>query len=99
MTRLLFDQNLSPGLVKALSDIYPNSNHTEMVGLGKALDREIWEYSRFQRIRSITRFTAQSNLDPPGNCSTKDIENILRENADSIKQLSEDPHIGILMIF
>ena len=31
--KLLFDQNLSPGLVEVLSDIYPNSEHVSNFNL------------------------------------------------------------------
>ena len=34
-----------------------------------------------------------------GNCSTAEIETLLRESFDAIKALSEDPNTGILMLF
>jgi predicted nuclease of predicted toxin-antitoxin system len=42
--KLLFDQNLSPSLVKKLADVFPESVHTEFAGVGRADDRSIWEY-------------------------------------------------------
>ena len=43
--KLLFDQNLSPRLVDFISDIFPNSTHTNKIGLGKADDLEVWDYA------------------------------------------------------
>ncbi len=42
--KLLFDQNLSPSLVKQLADLFPESSHTELVGLAKNGDRSIWQF-------------------------------------------------------
>jgi predicted nuclease of predicted toxin-antitoxin system len=42
--RLLFDQNLSPSLVKRLADLFPGSTHTELVGSARSDDRSIWQY-------------------------------------------------------
>lgn len=38
--KLLFDQNLSPRLVKSLADIYPDSNHVYLLGIDRVRDRE-----------------------------------------------------------
>jgi len=46
MKLLLFDQNLSPRLVDRLADIYPNSVHVFSLGLGDAMDIDIWEFAR-----------------------------------------------------
>jgi hypothetical protein len=35
----LFDQNISPRPVDRLSDLYPQSIHVSMIGLGKALEK------------------------------------------------------------
>jgi predicted nuclease of predicted toxin-antitoxin system len=42
--KLLFDQNLSPSLVKRLADLFPESSHTELAGLAGNDDRSIWQY-------------------------------------------------------
>jgi predicted nuclease of predicted toxin-antitoxin system len=36
--KLLFDQNLSPGLVERLADLYPGSTHVYSMGLDRASD-------------------------------------------------------------
>ena len=35
--KLLFDHNLSPGLVSRLADIYPHSSHLYFLGLDQAI--------------------------------------------------------------
>lgn len=44
--KLLFDQNLSPVLIKELQDVFPGSAHTEALVLARADDSSIWEYAR-----------------------------------------------------
>jgi predicted nuclease of predicted toxin-antitoxin system len=111
MKLLLFDQNISPRLVESLADIYPNSTHVFDLGMGNAMDIEIWEYALKHDYMIVTKDADFSELGvvkgfPPkviwirrGNCSTKDIENILRDNFGEIKLLSEDKDTGILILF
>lgn len=109
--KLLLDQNLSPRLVRRLADLYPDSNHVMEVGLDRSLDREVWAYARQHNYLIVTKdvdFSEFSILQgfPPkviwirrGNCSTQDIESILRENFDAIKVMTEDENTGILELF
>lgn len=111
MKLLLFDQNISPRLVNQLSDLYPESIHVSMIGLGKALDIEIWQYAYDHDYMIVTKDADFSELGlikgfPPkiiwirrGNCSTQTLEMILRENYDVINALSNDPETGILTLF
>ena len=46
--RLLFDQNLSPRLVRILADAYPGSSHVRDLGLHSADDESIWEWARHE---------------------------------------------------
>jgi predicted nuclease of predicted toxin-antitoxin system len=111
MKLLLFDQNLSPRLVDRLADLYSGSVHVSTIGLGTALDRIVWEYARQHDYIIVTKDADFSELSlllgiPPkviwirrGNCSTYDIEILLRENHDAIAALSDDLDIGILTLF
>jgi predicted nuclease of predicted toxin-antitoxin system len=111
MKLLLFDQNLSPRLVDRLADIYPNSVHVFSLGLGDAMDIDIWEFARDNDYMIVTKDADFSEFGiikgfPPkiiwirrGNCSTQDIENILRENFPAINELSADENLGILALF
>jgi predicted nuclease of predicted toxin-antitoxin system len=111
MKLLLFDQNLSPRLVDRLADIYPNSVHVFALGLGDAMDIDIWQFARDNDYMIVTKDADFSEFGiikgfPPkiiwirrGNCSTQDIENILRENFSAISELSVDENSGILALF
>lgn len=43
--KLLFDENLSRRLVRALSPSFPESSHTSLLGLNGHSDEEIWTYA------------------------------------------------------
>jgi len=97
--------------VRRLADLYPNSTHVTVVGLDRSLDKEVWNYARQHDYLIVTKdvdFSEFSLLQgfPPkviwirrGNCSTRDIEIILRENFNSIKAMNEDASSGILELF
>ncbi len=111
MKLLLFDQNLSPRLVDRLADVYPNSVHVFSLGLGDAMDIGIWQYAHDHDYMIVTKDADFSEFGimkgfPPkiiwirrGNCSTQDIEMILRENFFAISDLSEGQKAGILTLF
>ena len=111
MKLLLFDQNLFPSLVNLLADIYPGSVHVDRMGLPTAPDREVWDYARQHDYIVVTKDADFSELSlllgfPPkviwirrGNCSTRDIEGLLRENYDAIVALSDAPNTGIITLF
>jgi predicted nuclease of predicted toxin-antitoxin system len=94
--KFLFDQNLSPRLATRLAD------------LDRALDLEVWEYTRKEGYVLVTRdvdFIELSTLRgfPPqvvrirrGNCSTSDIESLLRLHSETIELLDRDPNIGVI---
>src|SRR6266498_3648918 len=108
MKLLLFDENLSPRLLDRLADIYPGSIHVSKVGLGSAFDKTVWEYARQNDFMIVTKDADFSEISlisgfPPkiiwirrGNCSTRDIEILLRNSYDAIEALSEDSASGIL---
>ena len=93
--KLLFDENISPRLVAALSDVFPGSVHVRDVGLVRATDAAIWAYARDRGLTILSKdsdFHQVSFLRGPppkviwirrGNCSTVDIEALLRSNRRS----------------
>ncbi len=109
--KLLFDQNLSPRLVERLASTFPESAHVETLGLGKELDKNVWTYARENGFVIVTKDVDFSELGllsgfPPkivwirrGNCATREIEQMLRENIPAIESLSQDPETGILTLF
>ena len=44
--KLLFDQNISYGITKTLSNSFPEAKHISQVGLLDSSDTGIWEYAR-----------------------------------------------------
>jgi predicted nuclease of predicted toxin-antitoxin system len=44
--KLLFDENLSPKMVAALADIFPDSAHVDRIGLGGGSDDNVWRYAK-----------------------------------------------------
>jgi predicted nuclease of predicted toxin-antitoxin system len=108
--KLLFDENLSPRLVNALADVYPDSAHVQRVGLGGTLDTEVWSYAREHGYTLVSKDSDFHELSvlrgqPPkivwikrGNCSTKQIETILRNRAEQIRLLLNDAEATCLVL-
>lgn len=109
--KLLFDHNLAPKLVQRLADLFPDSNHVYAIGLDEADDLEIWNYAEHYDFLIVTKDSDYNELltfrgFPPkviwirrGNCSTNDIEAILRTHAINIQTLTNDPTLGILTLY
>ncbi len=109
--KLLFDHNLSPRLVERLADLFPESTHVYTLGMDQADDREVWNYAQTNDLTIVTRDSDYNELlvvrgFPPkiiwirrGNCSTKEIETILRSHLTNIQTLTNDPTLGILTLY
>ncbi len=109
--KLLFDHNLSPRLVNILADLYPNSNHLYFMGLDQQSDSIIWDTARKQDYIIVTKDSDFNELlifkgFPPkviwirsGNCSTKTIQLLLRNNYEAICAFYQDKNIGIITLF
>ena len=108
---LLFDQNLSFRLPRALADIYPGALHVRHLGLTEVDDKEIWLYAAANDCVIVSKdsdFYQRSLLygHPPkvvwirrGNCSTKIVEEILRQHRDDIEGLMSDSTSACLMLW
>ena len=108
--KLLFDQNLSPRLVKSLADVYPDSEHVFHLNLDCASDREIREFALEYEFTIVTKDSDFEDLDtllgfPPkviwirrGNCSAKEVERILRDRSISILAHLDDLQLGTLVL-
>ena len=107
---LLFDQNLSHRLVHSLADIFPNSNHVRDVGLGRADDDAVWQYAAARRLVIVSKDSDFHQLSflrghPPkvvwirrGNCSTDEMESLLREHAADLRTFEQDPDASFLVL-
>lgn len=108
--KLLFDENLSPKLVAALNDVFPHSAHVDRIGLGSVPDRNVWEYAREHGYTLVSKDSDFHELSvllgyPPkviwlkrGNCTNNQIELILRNKAEQIESLLNDPEAAFLML-
>jgi predicted nuclease of predicted toxin-antitoxin system len=106
--KLLFDHNLSHRLIKQLRDVIPEAMHVSMLGLEKAPDIAVWSYAQANGYTIVTKDCDFNDLGfvngfPPkivwlrlGNCSTKEIETVLRNQVKEIKEFIADTEMGIL---
>jgi predicted nuclease of predicted toxin-antitoxin system len=109
--KLLFDQNLSPRLVKRLADLYPDSLHVSDIGLDEASDGDVWKAARelgyiiasqdadFCDLSALFGFPPKVIWIRRGNCSTREIEEILRFHYDAVAAFQSDPGVGTLALF
>ena len=110
MHKLLFDNNISHRVIARISDIFPNANHVMLESLDESTDKEVW---RFARANSYTIVSKDSDFNdlaiyhssPPkiiwikiGNCKVAQIEKILRDNSDVIKNFLDNSNSTILEI-
>ncbi len=108
--RLLLDQNLSPRLVPALADLFPDSTHVREVGLRAADDQAVWQYAAqhgFAIVSKDADFHERSFLlgQPPkviwirrGNCSTDEVAAILRDHHAEILVFERDEEGSFLAL-
>ena len=108
--KLLFDQNLSPNLVNLLADLFPNSAHVQDAGLDASEDTELWDYARNNDYLIVSKdadFRHRSTVygPPPkviwiglGNCSTRTVEDNLRDHYSDIQTFTRDANRGLLVL-
>ena len=108
--KLLFDENLSHKLVRALQDLFPDSEHVRDLGLKAADDRSIWDHAKGNGLIIVSKdsdFYQRSLLSghPPkvvwirrGNCSTAAVEAILRTHFQDVKDFYEDAYESFLIL-
>ena len=108
--QLLFDENLSPRLPALLSDQFPGSRHVRDVGLRGATDQDIWNFAAAADFTIVTKdddFRGLSLLRgaPPkviwlviGNCTTREILQVLTENGASLFSFIIEPSSALLAL-
>jgi len=109
--KLLFDQNLSPSLTVLLADIFPGSAHVFQLGRDRDDDRLVRTFAAENGFILVTKDSDYSDLltvfgFPPkiiwirrGNCSTKTVESLPRENFERIAYGIGDAETGIITIY
>lgn len=105
-----FEHNLSFRLVAALVDVFPGSRHVRDLGMATADDDAIWDYARqhgFAIASKDTDFYHRSMLfgQPPkvvwirlGNCSTAQIEALLRSRDADLLAFDQDSSASFLAL-
>ncbi|MBI2215693.1 MAG: DUF5615 family PIN-like protein [Candidatus Rokubacteria bacterium] len=108
--KLLFDQNLSPRLVRRLVDLYPNSAHVRDFGLAAADDEPVWRHAAAEGFAIVTKdddFRQRSFLRGPppkvvwvqlGNCRTAHVEATLRARSAEVLAFGADPQSALLVL-
>ncbi len=108
--KLLFDENLSPSLVRALSNEFPGSLHVHHAGLTSKGDASIWDYAKsggFSIVSKDADFHHRSFLEghPPkvigialGNCAAAHVAVLLQRELELIRRFLEDPETSFLLI-
>ncbi len=108
--KLLFDHNISPRLVQRLADVFVDANHVVFVHLDQATDSDVWHYAAVHNFAIVTKdadFTDLSLIQgfPPkviwlriGNCTTTQLEMVLRSHATDIHLFLNDTMTGLLEI-
>lgn len=107
--RLLFDENLPPGLVVDLADIYPDAVHVRDLGLQSASDEAIWfrAADEFVIVTKDDDFRQRSFLygAPPkviwvrlGNCRRSELAAVLRQRQRDIEQFVAHAQNALLVL-
>lgn len=108
--KLLFDQNLSPDLVHRLAEVFPQSSHVRTLGLASANDSQVWSRAGNEGFAIVSKdadFRQRAFLlgPPPkvisvglGNCTTTQVETLLRSHSEAIRSFLADPNAALLQI-
>jgi predicted nuclease of predicted toxin-antitoxin system len=104
-------QYLSVARYPTLSDLFPNSQHVFIVHLHEQPDLQVWEYAREHGFTIVSKDAdfVETSLQrgfPPkvvwlrlGNCTTAQIETLIRSHHLVITALEHDDQRGILSLF
>src|SRR5262249_25082898 len=97
-------------LVGRLADLFPDSVHVREIGLKEAGDSVVWEYAKQHGLMIVSKdsdFHQRSFLYgyPPkivwirlGNCSTAEVEHVLRTHFNAITEFFADETASFLSL-
>jgi predicted nuclease of predicted toxin-antitoxin system len=109
--RLLFDQNLSYRLCKALAGDFPDASQVHLLGLEHADDRVIWDFARTNGFMLVSQDSDFADLaalwgPPPqviwlrcGNQPTAAIAALLRRHFTTISAFEHDRGAACLELY
>lgn len=108
--KLLLDNNLSPRLPERLSDTYPGVAHVATHGMESASDEDVWGFARANGCLIVTKDSDFTELQvirgfPPkvvllrlGNCTTAQVEELLRRHQVDLLSFEQNPKVGLLIL-
>ena len=108
--KLFFDENLSPQLVHRLADIFPDSLHVRQVNLQSSDDPLVWDYAEKNDFMIVSKDSDMHDRSllfgyPTkviwirlGNCSTRQVEQLLRREFALIRKFYDDDESSFLAI-
>ena len=108
--KFLFDENLSHRPVAQLADLFPDSVHVRDVGLRAADDQAVWQYAQDHELIICSKDSDLHQRSfllgfPPkvvwvrlGNCSTGDIEMLVRKHFETIQTFADDDYASFLIL-
>ena len=108
--KLLFDENLSHRLVEKLTDLFPDSTHVRLVGLESAEDPKVWQLAVGEDFVVVSKDSDMHDRSllfgfPPkviwirlGNCSTREVESLIRREYSKITEFVEDDFASFLTL-
>jgi predicted nuclease of predicted toxin-antitoxin system len=108
--KLLLDQNLSHRLADRLASVFPGSVHVRSIALERAGDDAIWRHAiehGFAIVIKDSDFHERAQFSDPHpkivwirrrNCSTSDVEAVLRRHRDDIDRLGSDAALRYLIL-
>ena len=110
VVRLLFDQNLSHRLADALADIYPGALHVRDIDMESVDDLSVWSYAEEHDLIIVSKDSDFRQFSftyghPPkvvwirrGNCSTVEVESLLRDHCDGLYAFERDDFASFLAL-
>ena len=108
--KLLFDENLLHKLASRLAELFPDSVHVRDVSLKATNDPLVWDYARDNDFMIVSKDADMHDLslvfgNPPkvvwvrlGNCSTRQVEELLRREFDVINLFYQDDSVSLLVL-
>ena len=108
--RLLFDSNISHRLKEPLGEMYPESIRVREIGLESAADVVVWTYAKDHEFTIVSKDSDFRQMSftfghPPkviwirrGNCSTSEIDSILRDRYDDMIAFYEEEQSAFLAL-
>jgi predicted nuclease of predicted toxin-antitoxin system len=108
--KLLLDENLPRRILSALSSEFEGSAHVAELGLSSSPDEDLWDYAKehgFTILSKDADFRQMSFLRgfPPkvvwirrGNCSVRELEDLLRASTEVIQTFVADDNASVLLL-